>query len=98
MSIILALLSIAVLALFFNCFSNTPQPLVMIAATVFNLTRVIGFIYMIVVMLTYKKIGNKAKKLFRSAISRHNAANAMDINRRRMTITQIHEVRDFGIK
>jgi hypothetical protein len=38
----------------------------MIWATVFNLTRVGGFMYLIVVMLNYKKIGNKTKKLLRS--------------------------------
>lgn len=69
MSLILALLSIAMLVLFLNCTSLNPQPLTMIWATVFNLTRVAGFFYLIVVMLNYKKIGNKTKKLFRRAWS-----------------------------
>jgi len=90
MSLILALLSIALLVLFLNCLSSSPKPLIMIWASVFNLTRIIQFFYLIMVMLNYKKIGNKAKKLFRSALSPFIIANKLDINSRRLTTKQLH--------
>jgi hypothetical protein len=77
MSIILALFSTAMLVLYFNCLH--PQPLMLIWATVFNLSKLAEFLYLIVVMLSFKKIGNKVKKLLRGLFSKSNLKSSIAI-------------------
>jgi len=85
MSIILVLLSGAMFILFTNCLSDQPISKMMVFSTIFNLTRMIQFGYLIAVMLTYRKVGNKVKKLFRSAFSSKNDATNVMINQKRLT-------------
>jgi hypothetical protein len=70
MSIIELLYSVANFVLFNNCQLYDPLPSMMVFATIFNLTRILEFCYLIAVMLLYPKIGKKVKKLFRSLITR----------------------------
>ena len=57
--------AVAVLALYLNCRSSNPNPLINTFATIFNLTRLAEFIYLICVLMMYKKIGKKVKKYLR---------------------------------
>jgi hypothetical protein len=78
MSIILALFSIAMLVLYLNCLN--PKPIMLVWATVFNMTKLAEFLYLIFVMLSYKKIGNKVKKLFRGLFSRSSLKSSLAID------------------
>jgi hypothetical protein len=40
---------------------------------------------MIIVMLTYRKLGNKVKKLFRRLFSKQNVKSSFEINEKRLT-------------
>jgi hypothetical protein len=62
--------SLAMLLLYLNCRSDSPNPLMLIFATIFNLTRIAEFFYLIVVVMLYKKIGRKIKKFIRSCFSK----------------------------
>ena len=96
MSIILALFSIAELAIYMNCLN--PKPLMLIWATIFNFAKLIEFLYLIFVMLSYKKIGNKVKKLFRGIFSTTNVKSSMTIGEKRLTQKQLLEIIDIGMK
>lgn len=97
MSLILVLFSAAMLVLFLNCLNTDPDGSMMVFATIFNLTRLAEFIYLIGVMLNYRKIGNKVKKLFRRGFG-SNPKDSMVIEEKRLTSQQIYEVQDIGIK
>jgi hypothetical protein len=96
MSIILVLFGIATLALYLNCLN--PNPLMLIWATVFNLTKLAEFLYLIFVMLSYKKIGNKVKKLFRGLFSKKNLDNTLMIREKRLTEKELIDFIDIGMK
>jgi hypothetical protein len=97
MSLILVLFSTAMLVLFLNCLKTDPEGIMMVFATIFNLTRLAEFIYLIGVMLNYRKIGNKVKKLFRRGFG-SNPKDSMAMEEKRLTSQQIYEVQDIGIK
>lgn len=84
------------LALYFNCLD--PNPLMLIWATIYNLTKLIEFLYLIFVMLGYKKIGNKVKKLFRGLFSKASEDSAMVIREKRLTEKQLGDFIDIGMK
>ena len=67
MSIALTLFSIALIILYVNCIN--PNPMHNIWATVFNLTKIIESIYLLVIMLTYQRINKKVKKFMRKLFS-----------------------------
>ena len=96
MSVILALYSIAELAIYMNCLD--PKPLMIIWATIFNFAKLIEFLYLIFVMLSYKKIGNKVKKLFRGIFSTSNVKSSMTIGEKRLNQKQLLEIIDIGMK
>lgn len=96
MSIILVVFSVATLVLYLNCLD--PNPLMLIWASIFNLTKLVEFLYLIFVMLSYKKVGNKVKKLFRGAFSRQSVGSSVLIREKRLTEKELLDFIDIGMK
>lgn len=70
----------------------------LIWATVFNLTKLGEFVYLIVVMLAYKKVTNKVGKLFRGLFSQPSRNSVMAIQEKRLTEKQLFDFIDIGMK
>lgn len=96
MSIILLLFATATLVLYLNCLS--PRPLMLLWATVFNLSRLGEFLYLIGVMLAYKKIGKKVKKVFRGLFSEADAKSSLAMQEKRLDERELIDFIDIGMK
>lgn len=101
-SVIVVLFAIATLIIFINCQNAAPNPLIMIFATIFNLTRIFEFAYLFYVIVRYKRIGNKVKKMLRSLISRllerRDHRDDLVIASKRLTEIQRIGFEDLGLR
>lgn len=70
----------------------------LIFATIFNLTRIIEFGYLISVMVLYRTIGNKIKKLFRSFFKSIDSKDRYILDSRKATPRELFELIDIGLK
>ena len=61
--------------LFLDCDSGNSRPNLSFFATVYNVASILKFIYFLIVMLLYPKIGKKVKKFMRKCI---NSSEEMD--------------------
>jgi hypothetical protein len=81
MSVIMLLFATASLVLYLNCLS--PNPGLLIWTTIFNFARLVEFIFLIAVMLAYKKISKKVKKLFRGLFSDSSVKSSLAMQEKR---------------
>jgi hypothetical protein len=96
MSIILLVFATATLALYLNCLS--PHAPMLVWTTVFNLSRLVEFLYLVGVMLAYKKIGKKVKKLFRGLFSEADVKSSLAMQEKRLDERELTDFMDTGMK
>lgn len=98
MSIIQCVYASALFILYMNCHSTNPSSGLQVFATIFNLTRIVEMVYLIIVLILYKKIGNKIKKLLRSMFNSNENEDKSELDSRRVTKREIFELLDLGLK
>lgn len=96
MSIILTVMAAATFGLYLNCLS--PKPEMLVCATIFDICRLVEFIYLIGVMLTYNKIGKKVKKLFRGLFSDSDVKSSLAMREKRFDERELIDFIDMGMK
>jgi hypothetical protein len=90
--------AVAVVTLYLNCRSSNPNPLMLIFATIFNLTRLAEFIYLICVLMMYRKIGKKVKKYIRKCFVKNVKDDISLYDSKRYTHKDLFELFDIGLK